>query len=154
LFNCEDLSNLNKFVFSVTLSFGFLKHHQFQVFEKNWNERTGQFRVFEKAKSKNWLILDVINPQRTAGFQERTAGSLLVLCWSFAGSFRLFFLLGRSWGQVPENVSDRREDISNFGLSQIYTYLSCQSIPRHLAVNKRSTKHRLFCKLQYILNHI
>jgi hypothetical protein len=36
--------------------------------KKNWNERTGQFRVFEKAEAKNWLILDVINPQKTAGF--------------------------------------------------------------------------------------
>jgi len=47
--------------------------------KQNWNERTRQFRVFEKAESKYWLILDVINPQRTAGFYERTAGSLLVL---------------------------------------------------------------------------
>jgi hypothetical protein len=51
--------------------------------KKNWNEKTGQFRVFEKAESKNWLILDVISPQRTADFHERTAGSLQGLCWFF-----------------------------------------------------------------------
>jgi hypothetical protein len=51
--------------------------------KKKWNERTGQFRVFETAELKNWLILDVINPQRTAGFHKRTAGSLQVLCWFF-----------------------------------------------------------------------
>jgi hypothetical protein len=92
--------------------------------------------VFEKAEAKNWLILDVINPQKTAGF------------------FLFYFLPGRSWGQKPQNVSDRRENISNFDLSQIYTYLSCQRILRDLAVNKRSTKHRLFCKLKSILNHL
>jgi hypothetical protein len=78
----------------------------------------------------------------------------LVPCRFFAGSFNYFSFPGRSWGQIPQNVSDRRQDTSNFGLSQIYTYLSCQRIPRDLAVNKRSTKHRLFCKLKYILNHI
>jgi hypothetical protein len=78
----------------------------------------------------------------------------LVSCRFFAGSFNFYFIPGRSWKQIPQNVSDRREDISNFGFSQIYTYLSCQSIPRDLAVNKRSPKHRLFRKLKYILNHI
>jgi len=59
----------------------------------------------------------------------------LVPCRFFAGSFKFYFFPGRSWGQIPQNVSDRRDDISNFGLSQIYTYLTCQRIPRDLAVN-------------------
>jgi hypothetical protein len=62
-------------VFKRTINSKYLK--------KNWNEKTGQFWVFEKAESKNWLILDVINPQRTAGFHESTAGSLQVVFWLF-----------------------------------------------------------------------